>query len=150
MKSIMKPPNLESIFHHEIPITQGLDLKVLSIEASQIEMSFGLKANRNHKGTAFGGSQYNACVLACYGLFLVGIREMGYATNNIVVSEGLIKYRRPVEHDFVVIAKWDEAPRNDFFAGLKRKGKAKVSLQAQVYSQGASCTEFTGQFVALL
>lgn len=80
----------------------GLD--VIKSMSDEVILKFRLDANKNHKGTAFGGSQYSACALSCYGLFLVGLRNRGYTTINIVISYGKISYDAPVGDNFLAKA----------------------------------------------
>lgn len=146
----MNTGELQSLFFKEIPITKSMGLTVTTVDAEKIEILFNLAENKNHKGTAFGGSQYTACALACYGLFLVGIREKGFLTNNIVIAEGRIKYKAPVKQNFMVRAVWDLPLKSSFFKTLTQKKKAKVLLSAHVLTDREICAEFSGDFVAHL
>ncbi len=146
----MTTASLQELFFKEIPITRSMGLTVSFISDQKIEIVFKLAENKNHKNTAFGGSQYTACALACYGLFLVGIREHGFLTNNIVISDGRIKYKQPVTTDFKVSADWDISLKNSFFQTLTKKRKAKVTLKSQVFAGNTLCAEFDGDFVAKL
>jgi thioesterase domain-containing protein len=141
---------LQKLFNKEIPITLAMGLTVVTASSSNVILNFKLADNRNHKGTAFGGSQYSACALACYGLFLVGIREKGFPTNNIVISDGEINYKAPVEDNFIATAIWPEKSRSVFFDKLTKKKKSKISLTAEISSAGKICTTFKGDFVAIL
>lgn len=146
----MNTIQLQNLLLNEIPITKSMGLCINTVSAEKIEILFKLAENRNHKGTAFGGSQYTACVLACYGLFLVGIRDKGYQTNNIVIAEGKIKYKSPVEQDFIVKAEWGLKTKTHFFKTLTHKKKAKVQLSATVTVRDHICAHFQGDFVAVL
>ncbi len=146
----MNASELQKLFFAEIPSTQHMGLNVAKASEAEVKLEFKLDKNRNHKGTAFGGSQYSSCALSCYGLFLVGLRERGYTTNNIVISDGQIKYKAPVESDFYTQALWSDKSRGEFFDKLIRKKKAKVVLNADVVSNGKICSTFTGEFVAIL
>ncbi len=141
---------LQALFYQEIPITKAMGITVTVVAPDTIEIGFNLAENKNHKGTAFGGSQYTACALACYGLFLVGLREKGFSTNNIVISEGRIKYKLPVKNDFVVRASWKDDKKTSFFKMLSLKKKSKVEMTAQIFSENQICAEFSGDFVAIL
>jgi len=146
----MTPKELQDLFYTEIPITQFMGLTVITSTQNEVILKFRLEENRNHKGTAFGGSQYTACALACYGLFLVGLRTRGFTTNNIVISDGEISYKAPVGDQFQSRASWSAESQKSFFEKLKRKQKSKVSLHAEVSAQGCVCTTFNGDFVAIL
>lgn len=146
----MTPKDLQELFNKEIPITKSMGLTVIKATSDEVVLKFQLDENKNHKGTAFGGSQYSACALACYGLFLVGLRSRGFITNNIVISDGHINYKAPVDDHFQSRASWSSESQKSFFDKLERKQKSKVVLQAEVSTQGHVCTTFSGDFVAIL
>ena len=146
----MTPKELQDLFNKEIPITKSMGLTVITSTPDEVVLKFQLDENKNHKGTAFGGSQYSACALACYGLFLVGLRHRGFTTNNIVISDGQISYKAPVGDHFQSRASWSAESQKSFFEKLSRKQKSKVSLHAEVSAQGQMCTTFNGDFVAIL
>ncbi len=146
----MNRKELQELLFAEIPISKSMGLTVSSVDPLSVQIGFRLEENRNHKKTAFGGSQYTACTLACYGLFLSAIREQGFMTNDIVIAEGRIKYSLPVKHDFCASAQWDQATKAEFFNKLKKKSKARVTLRATLEANGSPCAEFEGLFVASL
>lgn len=146
----MTEQELQELLLKEIPSTRYMGLSVVVASDRDVKLEFELGKNRNHKGTAFGGSQYSSCALSCYGLLLVGLRRRGYYTNNIVIANGQIKYKAPVGMDFYTLAVWDDAVRDEFFDKLKRKKKAKVTLRAEVWSGNLMRTAFAGEFVAIL
>lgn len=146
----MTAEELQNLFYKEIPITQSMGLTVNSVSLEDIEIGFQLKENKNHKGTAFGGSQYTACALACYGLFLVGIRGKGFKTNDIVIADGRIKYKFPVKKNYVARARWNSTLRTSFFKTLTQKKRAKVKISAEIATDNQICAHFEGDFVALL
>ena len=55
---------LQSVLHHDIPLTREMGLKVVSWQDRQLRLQLPLVANINHKSTMFGGSLYCAAVLA--------------------------------------------------------------------------------------
>lgn len=146
----MSPQELQDLFFTEIPISKSMGLTVSSIDSLSVQIEFRLLENRNHKKTAFGGSQYTACTLACYGLFLSAIRGQGFQTNDIVIAEGRIKYTLPVKQDFRVSARWDQVTKDEFFDKLQKKSKARVTLRAKIQTNLDVCAEFEGVFVAFL
>ncbi len=58
---------LESVLHHDIPLTRDMGLKVLDWHDQQLRLYLPLDANVNHKSTMFGGSLYCGAVLAGWG-----------------------------------------------------------------------------------
>ena len=49
---------LESVLHHDIPLTRDMKLKVVDWQAGQLRLHLPLEPNVNHKSTMFGGSLY--------------------------------------------------------------------------------------------
>lgn len=68
---------LESILHHDIPLTREMGLSVLDWQGQQLRLQLPLAANINHKSTMFGGSLYCGAVLAGWGWLHLSLREAG-------------------------------------------------------------------------
>jgi thioesterase domain-containing protein len=143
--------DLEQILKRGIPIAAEMGIRDLHIQDHKLTLKLPLSPNINHKQTMFGGSLYAAGALACYGLFLAGLREQSILTNDIVISEGDMKYIAPVNEDAMIQAQWSsEAEMKKFFKSLQSKSKARVLMRAQVLLRGQVCAEFSGHFVAQL
>lgn len=94
---------LESILHHDIPLTREMGLKVLDWQHDQLQLHLPLQANINHKSTMFGGSLYCGAVLAGWGWLHLKLREAGIEDGHIVIQEGQISYPLPVTRDATVV-----------------------------------------------
>ena len=68
---------LESVLHHDIPLTRDMGLKVLDWHDQQLRLYLPLDANVNHKSTMFGGSLYCGAVLAGWGWLHLRLKEEG-------------------------------------------------------------------------
>ena len=91
------------------------------------------------------------CAFACYGIFLSSLRAEGIQTNDIVISNGEIKYIQPVNGDCSITAGFSDAlERKNFFQTLKNKKKARLRMKAEVHVGEKLCAHFLGQFVATL
>ncbi len=142
---------LEETLKKDIPIAAEMGIQDLQIQDYKLTLKLPLSPNINHKQTMFGGSLYAAGALACYGLFLAGLRGQSILTNDIVISEGGMKYMAPVDRDAIIQAQWNsEAEMKKFFQSLKAKSKARVLMRAQVLLGDQVCAEFSGHFVAQL
>ncbi len=111
-------------------------------------LSAPLKANHNHKGTAFGGSLYNTCVVAAYALVY---SKNSAAELDLVIRDANIHYIGPVDKDFQVIAKIDKDEWAQMMGGLNRKDRARIAVTAHVFNRGENkvLCEFAGDFVFL-
>ena len=141
---------LESILHHDIPLTQEMGLKVLDWQSGQLRLQLPLAANVNHKSTMFGGSLYCAAVLAGWGWLHLRLREAGIEDGHIVIQEGHISYPLPVTTDGIALC---EAPSaavwKKFLTMYERYGRARLTLHARIVNAGSDedAVTFTGQYV---
>lgn len=141
---------LESILHHDIPLTRDMGLKVLDWQARQLRLFLPLEANVNHKSTMFGGSLYCGAVLGGWGWLHLALREEGIEDGHIVIQEGQISYPLPVTRDATVVC---DAPEEKgwkrFLATYRRYGRARLTLQTRVLNAGSEevAVRFVGQYV---
>ena len=141
---------LESILHHDIPLTREMGLKVLDWQHDQLQLHLPLQANINHKSTMFGGSLYCGAVLAGWGWLHLKLREAGIEDGHIVIQEGQISYPLPVTHDATAIcAAPEEKVWKRFIATYKRYSRARLALDTWIVNEGSDerAVAFTGQYV---
>lgn len=141
---------LESILHHDIPLTREMGLKVLDWQQDQLHLHLPLHANINHKSTMFGGSLYCGAVLAGWGWMHLKLREAGIDDGHIVIQEGQISYPLPVTRDATAIcAAPEEKVWKRFVATYKRYGRARLTLETWIVNEGSEehAVAFTGQYV---
>ena len=141
---------LESVLHHNIPLTREMGLHVLDWHDRQLRLQLPLDPNINHKSTMFGGSLYCGAVLAGWGWLHLSLRDAGIEDGHIVIQEGHISYPLPVTQDAIVLcdaptqAAWDK-----FLAMYTRHGRARLSLNTRVINaEGqADAVKFNGLYV---
>ena len=141
---------LESVLHHDIPLTREMGLKVRDWQDARLELHLPLQANINHKSTMFGGSLYCGAVLAGWGWLHLQLREEGIEDGHIVIQEGQISYPLPVTRDATVVclAPEDKVWKR-FVATYKRYGRARLTLETWIVNEGGEerAVAFTGQYV---
>lgn len=141
---------LESILHHDIPLTREMGLKVLDWQHDQLQLHLPLQANINHKSTMFGGSLYCGAVLAGWGWLHLKLREAGIEDGHIVIQEGQISYPLPFTRDATVVC---PAPEDKvwkrFLATYKRYGRARLTLETWIVNERSEerAVTFTGHYV---
>jgi thioesterase domain-containing protein len=141
---------LESVLHHDIPLTRDMGLKVLDWQAQQLRLFLPLAANVNHKSTMFGGSLYCGAVLVGWGWLHLRLKEEGIEDGHIVIQEGQISYPLPVTQDATAICTApSDAQWKKFLRTYERHGRARLSLETRIVNQGsdADAVRFTGQYV---
>lgn len=143
---------LSEILQNKITLYEHLGIEALEISSSLVRFRVSLQKNRNHKGTAFGGSLYSAAVLAAYALVLAGLKARNIPTDNIVIAKGEIQYLRPIDTDFEVVCQFESPEQeNKFYEDLKLQGRVKGPLRSQIRGGGGSLGALlTGVFVVKL
>ena len=141
---------LESVLHHDIPLTREMGLKVVSWQDRQLRLQLPLEANINHKSTMFGGSLYCGAVLAGWGWLHLSLREAGIDDGHIVIQEGHISYPLPVTQDAIALCDApNEVAWSKFLAMYKRHGRARLTLDTRVINAqgGEDAVRCSGQYV---
>ncbi|MGE5624216.1 MAG: YiiD C-terminal domain-containing protein [Bacillota bacterium] len=152
----LKPPGqgaedaalrLERYMHAHIPLVSQMRVRVATYDAAGITLAAPLAPNINHEKSAFGGSLASLMTLACWGylwLLLEAEKDL-----HIVVNEAKLRYSKPVTGELVARC---TAPGTEALAGflqtLKRRGKARLELRAEVRQDGGLAAEYSGSFVA--
>ncbi len=142
-------PGLEAFLHDQIPLTRAMGLRVAESNAQRLVLEAPLAPNRNHLGTAFGGSLHALPTLACYGTLWMLLREAGIDTH-VVIKDSQVAYRQPVKGTIrAVCPRPPAATLAAFLAALRRHQKAGLDLRATVEgTDGKPAVEFSGRFVA--
>lgn len=141
----MTPEELEQYLHTHIPITQAMAVRVDGVDP-EIRLSAPLEPNINHRHTAFGGSLATLATLAAWSTLRVRLGDGA----RLVIAKQTTDYLRPVEGRFVAVC---HAPAEDewlrFMAAYERKGRARITLEAEVECNGEVAVRFSGEFAAL-
>ena len=162
MNTPLKPEQiseaLKKFFFDHLPITQFMGLEVESYDGDTLILTAPLEPNINDKQTAFGGSLYNAAVMACWGMIYLKTQERNIECNQ-VVTEGNMKYIAPVDGRIRAICHTPSVEElAGFFDHFERKGKAKINLEAAIYndtcvmeidSNTKPSVKFSGQYAIL-
>lgn len=141
---------LQTVLHHDIPLTAEMGLEVLEWREQQLSLHLPLAPNVNHKSTMFGGSLYCGAVLAGWGWLHLRLKEEGIADGHIVIQEGQISYPLPVTGDAVAICPApDAAVWKRFVVMYRRYGRARLTLGTRILNAGSEdeAVRFIGQYV---
>jgi thioesterase domain-containing protein len=135
--------------HTEIPITKIMGVQVKSAKSDRVEFAVPLKPNRNHHGTAFGGTLLSMQALCAWTWIMVNC-EKENLKNIIVVKKSTSRFRRPVTKDFSVFAEpVNEKQWVQFKKGILKWGTASIKMKSYVICKDKVCVEFEGEYVAL-
>jgi thioesterase domain-containing protein len=142
--------NLDTFLNTHLPLARAAGIEIDAYDGQCLQVSAPLELNINDKGTAFGGSLYNLCVIAAWGVTDLQAKELGLA-GDIVVAKGEINYLRPLRSRLIARAFVPEKSTLDkalnSYAG---KGKAVFTVQVEVRDELQQlCVEFSGKYAVL-
>ena len=150
----MTPAQIEAaaFLEHEllsqIPLTRAMQLRVVDYDGSTLRLAAPLAPNVNDKGCAFGGSLASLLTLACWGLARLVLREQGLHPD-IYVQDSQIDYLAPVWRDLEIVARADEGHSlADFVAMQGARGKARITMVADVAGEAGPATTLRARFVS--
>ncbi|HET7921352.1 MAG TPA: thioesterase domain-containing protein [Gammaproteobacteria bacterium] len=138
---------LQTYLHESIPLVRHMQIVVDTYDEHGLSLSAPLAANINHKSTAFGGSLAALATLSCWGLLWLLLEPQ--ADTHLVVRESHMHYLHPVTDTLVAVCPQPaDTARQRFLDTLRRRGKARLELEAHILQQQTVCAKFSGQFVA--
>ncbi len=139
---------IQAFWDAGIPMAGHMRVRLVRLDEGGLVARAPLAANRNHMGTAFGGSVHGVATLAGWGLVLA-LLEVPQATD-LVIQESRIRFLRPVTGDFEAHCEMPPAPAPERFLRLfNARGRARITVEARVRQGNSTAAEFTGVFAAL-
>ena len=141
---------LQATLHNEIPLSKAIGIIVGTYDNGCLTLRAPLGPNINHKDTAFAGSLNALVTLAGWSLIWLVLDTAGLS-GKIVIQDSTIQYLRPVTQDFVARCCQPEAgDLARFLTMLRRKGRARLGLQAEIREADACAVSFSGRYVVQL
>jgi thioesterase domain-containing protein len=143
----VKLHELEQYLHQQIPLSAAMGVRVVERTMGHLVLAAPLAPNRNHLGTAFGGSLNAIATLTGYSAVWLALDD---STAHVVIRDSSISFRRPVRGDIrAVCALPSQVELEVFRSEFIRKGKARLTLQVFIDHDSERAVEFTGTFVAV-
>ncbi|HEX7734101.1 MAG TPA: thioesterase domain-containing protein [Ktedonobacteraceae bacterium] len=140
---------LQQTLEHEIPLTQHLELRVLSYNERGLTLGAPLAPNINHKRTAFAGSLNSVVTLAGWGLLWLILREEEIDAR-VVIQDSSCNYLRPVSDDFTAFCQTPpRAEITKLVEALRKRGRARIELRVEVHNALGLAVQFTGRYVLM-
>lgn len=142
--------DLEHTLRTELPVTQHLGIRVVSLDQDRVTLAAPLATNHNHAGTAFAGSLNAIATLAGWSCVWALLRRHDLPAQ-VVIQDSTISYERPVTSDF-----WARSTEPDstavtrFLSALRRRGRGRLPIQVLVGDQTGPAATFRGRYVATL
>jgi len=145
----MTPIELEQYLHSHIPLSEAMQVSVVSVQPNSIILSAPLEPNINHRDTVFGGSASAVAILAGWSLLHLRLKSAGISCR-LVIQRNTMNYTSPIAGPFTARSSvhggttWEA-----FLRMLARKGRARVTASSVLEYNGQIAGEFNGEFVAL-
>lgn len=145
----MSPEDLTAYLHIHIPLTAALGARVRSFDIRQMEISAPLAQNRNHRGTAFGGSLATLGILGGWSLLNTALERQNLVAK-IVVQHSECEFHEPVAADFTALSVLPETEWPRFLATLRRHRRARIAIETHIRANGRPLVTHRGRYAAFL
>lgn len=141
---------LETLLYQQIPSVTALEVRVVQANPNFVEIMAPLAPNRNHRGTAFGGSLSTILILSGYA-WLFNLLDSRGLNGHVILKSSEVKFLKPVTEEIHAIAKSPPPLKvEEFTKVFEKKGRARIFIEATVSSQKTAACLFKGEFVATI
>jgi thioesterase domain-containing protein len=141
--------DLQTYLHANIPLSAAMGVHVKVATPVQVLLSAPLAPNINHHQTVFGGSGVVLATLAAWSLLHLRLEHEGLDAQ-LVIQRSSMQYERPIAGDFDAECRFtDDTAWARFLSTLQRRGRARMTLSAQLLHSAHEMGSFVGDFVAL-
>ena len=139
---------LAEYLHGHMPLSRSMAVSVVSASAMEVVLEAPLAPNLNVHGTMFGGSIATLAVLAAWSVVHLRLEDQQFA-GQLVVSRSETDYLMPISGQARAIARLSGVDWDRFSSQLVRHGKARVTVTAEVLSNGLLAARLVGTFAAI-
>ncbi len=141
--------DLQDYLHAAIPLSAAMGMEVREATPRSVLLWAPLRPNINHSRTVFGGSGVVLATLSAWALLHLRLRA-AQTPAQLVIQRSAMEYERPISGDFAARCEYsDERAWRRFHALYQRRGRARLTLQAQLCFGAEVMGAFVGDFVAL-
>lgn len=139
---------LARLWHDSIPLAAAMGVEIRRLDNDMLQLAAPLAPNRNHMGSAFGGSLQGLATLAGWGVTLMSAGSPGSC--HVVVREAQMRFLVPVSGELIAVADMPQAAAvATFRMGLNERGRARLTVPVAIRGPGESpAARFVGEFVA--
>jgi thioesterase domain-containing protein len=145
----MKEQQVQQYLHEHIPISKAMGVEVVSAAVDRVLLAAPLEPNINHRETVFGGSASAVATLAAWTLLHLRLVENGIA-GRLVIQRNSMSYEAPIEGAFTALCTFSDTGAWDrFMRVLKRRNRARITVNTVLECGGKKVAAFEGDFVAI-
>lgn len=139
---------LQALWVQHIPLARAMQVEIRRLDGAGLQLAAPLEPNRNHVGTAFGGSLQGLATLAGWGVTLVA--AAGHDSPRVVIRTCQMRFFAPVAGELLATAAWpDPATAATFRARLAAERRARLVVAVDIGAPGAgAAARFAGEFAA--
>jgi thioesterase domain-containing protein len=140
---------LQDYLHEHIPISSAMGVRVVVCDETGVRLTAPLKPNINHRATVFGGSASAVAILAAW-TYLHAVLRGADLTTRLVIQRNTIDYLTPITGDFEsVCPALPAAEVERFVRTVRRHGRARITVAAELTCAGLKTASFSGDYVAV-
>lgn len=140
---------IEAYLHSNIPLSAAMGVQVRIATPEQVLLSAPLSPNINHHRTVFGGSGVVLATLSAWTLLHLRLSHDNVDAQ-LVIQRSSMEYTKPIQGDFEAACSYaDDSGWHKFRSTLARRGRARMTLNAQLLHDCNEMGAFVGDFVAL-
>ena len=123
--------HLQDTIRNTIPLSQHMGYSIDSLSEHSISVSAPLENNVNIHGTAFAGSIYSVATLTAWAL-VYHILQNHQPDSSLVLGEGQIKYRAPINDNLRCHAEISDVEHQEFLSALKEKHRSRLVVKVNI------------------
>ena len=140
---------IEAYLHSNIPLSAAMGVEVRIATPERVLLFAPLGPNINHHQTVFGGSGVVLATLSAWTLLHLRLARE-HLDAQLVIQRSSMEYERPMRGDFEAVCNFvDEGAWQKFRTTFERRGRARMTLNAQLLHASHEMGSFVGDFVAL-
>ena len=142
----------EALIKAKIPMAGHLAFSLRAWDGQRLELHAPFEVNRNHHGTAFGGSLAMASIVSGYAMAFMALSDAigdGWLDRyTLVIKDFSVQYRRPVEQDIVTVSQPVNGSTGGFGERLVAEGKARLAVETRIADDGGMRLAAQATYVA--
>lgn len=141
---------LQTYLHEHIPLSKAMGVEVLEAGTAGVTLAAPLTPNINHRETVFGGSASAIAILAAWALLYLRLKQEAIEAR-LVIQQNSMHYERPIAGRFTASSRLDDQHIWQRFTDtLRRRGRARIHVNAELHYAGERAGVLGGDFVALV
>lgn len=142
----------EALIQAKIPMAAHLGFALRSWDGQRLELWAPFEANKNHHGTAFGGSLAMAAIVSGYAMTFMALSDAigaGWLDRyTLVIKDFSVAYRRPIVQDIVTVSEPVNGSTGGFGQRVMDEGKGRLAVETRIRDDGVLQLAATATYVA--